>query len=203
MSSSRERNKRPRPCLPEAAASAPATVKARTPHLQGQTSQVNPSHQDTEKIIARLRVLARRLERTPPKITLKAGKAKPYADQLLLRAGLTEALGTADPDLVLYFLVQIDGVALFGVTREQKLNIALAALHGINPRDELEGLLAVQMVGTHNLAMEFLRRAVLKGQTVGGIDANTNRATKLLQTFAAQTEALSQYRGKSEQKVVV
>lgn len=189
--------------MPEATASAPATVKAVRHHLQGQIAEPNPSHQDPEKRRARLLELARRLERTPPKVPLKDGKPDPDADQPLLRAGLMEALGTVDPDLVLHFLVQIDGVAPLGVTREEKLNIALAALHGINPRDELEGLLAVQMVSTHNLTMEFLRRAVLKGQTVGGIDSNITRATKLLQTFVAQMEALSRYRGKSKQKVVV
>ena len=41
---------------------------------------------------------------------------------------------------------------------------AAAALHGIAPKDELEGMLAVQMVAAHTMAMECLRRAALPNQ---------------------------------------
>jgi len=84
-----------------------------------------------------------------------------------------------------------------------RCNIALAALHGIKPKDELEGMLAVQMVGTHNLAMTFMARAMLEGQTCDGVDANISRATKLMRTFTAQIEALNRYRGQGQQKVIV
>ena len=42
-------------------------------------------------------------------------------------------------------------------TDADTVNRVLAALHGIVPRDELEGMLAVQMVGVHSLAMECMR----------------------------------------------
>jgi hypothetical protein len=75
--------------------------------------------------------------------------------------------------------------------------------HGIAPRDELEGMLAVQMVSTHTLAMEFLRRAALPGMPDLGVEVNVNRATKLMRVFGTQMEALSRYRGKGEQKMIV
>jgi hypothetical protein len=85
----------------------------------------------------------------------------------------------------------------------QHWNPLVAALHGIHPRDELEGLLAVQMVTVHNLAMEFLGRAAMKEQPTPGVDLNVNRATRLLRTFTAQIEVLNRYRGKGEQKMIV
>jgi len=54
--------------------------------------------------------------------------------------------------------------------------------------------LAVQMVGVHSLAMKFLATAALKGQTDHGKEVYTNRANRLLRTFATQVEALKKYR---------
>jgi hypothetical protein len=85
----------------------------------------------------------------------------------------------------------------------QNLKWALNTVYGMGPKDELEGLLAAQMIGVHSLAMECLRRASLEGQTTEGMDANINRATKLLRTFTAQMEALNRHRGKVSQQMVV
>lgn len=76
-------------------------------------------------------------------------------------------------------------------------------MHGIGPRDELEGMLVTQMVCTHNLATEYASRAMLRGQTAEGVDLNVNRMTKLMRAFTAQMEALNRYRGKGQQKVTV
>jgi hypothetical protein len=80
---------------------------------------------------------------------------------------------------------------------------ALSLVQGIGPKDDLEGLLAVQMVGAHNLAMEFLKRASAEGQSPVLIEANVNHATKLMRTFTAQMEALNRHRGKTGQQMVV
>ena len=85
----------------------------------------------------------------------------------------------------------------------QTLKYSLATIHGIGPKDELEGLLAVQMVGVHSLAIECLKRASREGPTTEGMDANINHATKLLRTFTAQMEALNRRRGKVGQQIVV
>lgn len=76
-------------------------------------------------------------------------------------------------------------------------------LRGLAPKDTLEGLLAAQMVGVHQLTMSFLARAVFQGQTPEGIDANVNRASKLLRTFMAQMDTLDRHRGKITQPMVV
>jgi hypothetical protein len=83
------------------------------------------------------------------------------------------------------------------------LKWALATVHGIAPKDALEGLLAAQMIGVHNLAMESLMRAAREGATSEEIDANVNRAVRLLRTFTLQMEALNRHRGKPGQSMVV
>ena len=80
---------------------------------------------------------------------------------------------------------------------------ALSLLQGIKPADEIEGMLAVQMVGTHSAAMECLRRAMLEAQTFEGRDQNLKHASKLLSIYSRQIEVLDKHRGKGQQKVTV
>lgn len=104
-----------------------------------------------------------------------------------------------------YFVDQVAQTS-FGLTKDnsaEHLNKLTPMLRGINQQDELEGMLACQMVGVHNLAMEVMKRAMLKDQTVNGVTENVNRATKLLRTFTAQMEALNRHRGKGQQKMTV
>ena len=60
------------------------------------------------------------------------------------------------------------------------------------------------MIGVHDLAMECLKRASLQGQTFEGMDANVNRAVRLLRTFTSQMEAFKPClgRGSGQQMVV-
>ena len=82
------------------------------------------------------------------------------------------------------------------------INAALAAITGIGARDEIEGMLATQMVATRIAAIRVLRQ--LKGsETITQQDSNGNLAVKLLRTFTMQLEALQRYRGKGQQKVTV
>ena len=80
---------------------------------------------------------------------------------------------------------------------------SFAAVHSLGARDGLEALLAVQMVGVHSLAMKFLATAAREGQTTAGIELFTNRADRLLRTFAMQVETLKKYRSKGEQHCTV
>jgi hypothetical protein len=64
-------------------------------------------------------------------------------------------------------------------------------------------MLGLQMVATHNLAMELLGRAA-KGEYMEAVNTNVNMATKLLRTFTAQISTLNRIRGGSpSQKIVV
>jgi hypothetical protein len=88
-------------------------------------------------------------------------------------------------------------------TREKQLSAALAALIGIGPKDELEGMMAAQLVAAHNATMECYRRAMIGEQTFEGRRENLTQANKLSRTFATLLEALNRHRGKGQQKVTV
>lgn len=83
------------------------------------------------------------------------------------------------------------------------VNLGLSAATTIGPRDYLEALLAVQMIGTHNLALEFLRRSGNPNAHPELVSEEINRATKLLRAFSAQVAALERYRGHGQQHVTV
>jgi hypothetical protein len=129
---------------------------------------------------------------------------KDVGDPILNAIRIVEAFATGDSDLVSHLLGQLADTVPSGEYRNiANINFVAAALHSIGPRDGLEALLCAQMVGVHNIAMEFLKRAALKEQTPYGVDANVNRATRLLRTFAKQVDVLKSHRSKGQQKVEV
>ncbi|MFZ4684607.1 MAG: hypothetical protein ACOYMK_03230, partial [Hyphomonadaceae bacterium] len=87
--------------------------------------------------------------------------------------------------------------------REKQLSATVAALMGIAPKDELEGMMAAQLVAAHNAAMECYRRAMIGEQSFEGRRENLTQANKLSRTYAALVEALNRHRGKGQQKVTV
>lgn len=87
--------------------------------------------------------------------------------------------------------------------RDKQSNAILAALAGIGPKGELEGMMAAQLVAAHNAAMECYRRAMIGEQTFEGRRENLAQASKLSRTYAALLEALNRHRGKGQQKVTV
>jgi hypothetical protein len=44
-------------------------------------------------------------------------------------------------------------------TRDRQMSATVAAMGGIGPKDELEGMMAAQLLAAHNAAMECYRRA--------------------------------------------
>jgi hypothetical protein len=88
--------------------------------------------------------------------------------------------------------------------RTHKLQSAgLSFLAGIEPKDQLEGMLAAQLLASHNAAMECYRRAMISEQTFEGRKENLNHANKLSRTHATLLEALNRHRGKGQQRVTV
>jgi len=158
-----------------------------------------------------------RVKREP--LRFKSGKAasgKPClelhtTDKTLSAAKFTEAFGTPDEDVHIYLLNQVVQTFKGCVSSEgfdyskmaEFANNAMALLNGIQPQDEIEGMLAVQMIAVHNMAMETMKRAMITGQPPQWIESNVNHATKMLRTFAAQMEALKRYRTGGQQKVTV
>ena len=88
-------------------------------------------------------------------------------------------------------------------TRDRQCVAIIAGLVGIEPKDELEGMIAAQLLAAHNAAMECYRRAMLDEQTFEGRHENLSQANKLSRSSAVLIEALDRHRGKGQQKVTV
>jgi hypothetical protein len=82
------------------------------------------------------------------------------------------------------------------------MDFMLAIVKGIEPKDQVEALLAAQMAAVHNATMTFARR-LSHVETIPQQDSAERAFNKLAQTFAAQLEALKRYRTGGEQKVTV
>ena len=72
----------------------------------------------------------------------------------------------------------------------------------MEPKDELETMLAMQMVAVHMATMTFTRR-LAHVETLDQQNSAERALNKLSRTFAMQLEALKRYRTGGEQKVVV
>jgi hypothetical protein len=147
-------------------------------------------------------------DRKPPKITVKSVRGRPLDIDMepVDAVRLLSAFGTAEPGFVSLMLNGIINAACEGgpahVPRSEHINDALAAATGIGARDEIEGMLATQMVATHVAAIRVLRQ--LKGsETIVQQNSNGSLAVKLLRTFTMQLEALQRYRSNGQQKVTV
>jgi hypothetical protein len=86
-------------------------------------------------------------------------------------------------------------------SRDKKARAALSGLVGIAPRDELEAMLAAQLIAAHSASMESFRRATVSEHTVR--QEELNQANKLSRTFATLLDALNNHRGKGQQKIKV
>ncbi len=155
---------------------------------------------------------------TAVKFILKNGKSlMPEApDDPLTRARLSEALGTTD-GAVQYHLSSQAIQTFPGVLTSKDIvpkgsdsqamlraaNQAVALLAGIRPQDELESMLAVQMIACHNAAMHCAKQAMIKGQTLESRQASVNSSAKLMQVFTHQMETLRKRRAGGQQKMVV
>ena len=90
------------------------------------------------------------------------------------------------------------------MAEEQKSKYAAAAggaLIGIQPKGELEGMLAAQLIACHTAAMECYHRAM--NSQLPARDYHLNQANKLSRTYATLLESLNKHRGKGQQKVTV
>lgn len=136
----------------------------------------------------------------PPKVVVvkipppQSGKGKPFG------GSESDAFNRnlADQTLKSLWVAHSDSAAL-----DEQYQAALTAMMGIGPRDEIEGMLAAQMIATHNAGMECYRRAMIPEQTFEGRRDSLNQANKLVRSYSTLMEALDRHRGKGQQKVVV
>lgn len=155
--------------------------------------------------------LARYQERAKteaPRVTveMKGGAAQLGIDHPEVSMGallVMDAIGARDQDFYNNLISQLANVS--SQEREvdaRQLNFMLSVVKGIEPRDQLEALLAAQMAAVHNATMTFARR-LAHIENIPQQDSASNAFNKLARTFAAQLEALKKYRSTGEQRVTV
>ena len=129
----------------------------------------------------------------------------PHSDNAGFVARLFDAFGTESPDFAnqamgrLGVVMRPKGSAL---PTQTEFNAALAAIDAIRPTDEIEAMLAVQMIATHETAMDMLIRAK-QAEMMPTLQECGSLAVKLLRTYAAQVEALARLRRGGEQRIIV
>ncbi len=131
--------------------------------------------------------------------------ARPHSDDAGHLLHALDAFGTASNDFKDNALVQLGAVVQDVTDKEafaQQFNASLAAISGIAPQNEVEAMLAVQMVATHDLAMKAMRK-MSHASDVDRMDKLGNIATKMMRTYTTQIEALAKLRRGGEQTVRV
>jgi len=116
---------------------------------------------------------------------------------------LMEALGTRDWDFLDGFVLQLANVANQGPKVDERgLNFVLSMVKGVEPRDQVEAMLAAQMAAVHMATMTFARK-LAHVENIPQQDSAERALNKLARTFASQVEALKRYRSRGDQTVRV
>ncbi len=89
-----------------------------------------------------------------------------------------------------------------GQVDERGINFMLSMVKGIEPRDQVETMLAAQMAAVHNATMTYARR-LNTSDTFMEVAAAERTLNKLARTFTTQVAALKQYRTGGQQKMTI
>lgn len=148
--------------------------------------------------------------KAPPRVR----KPSPHSDQCLSptadldghRARLREAFGNTMSnefvEVILGKLVEVLRPSPFDVLDEPTLNAGLALISSIEPRSEMEALIAVQIVATGFSGLRFLRQSH-RHMSEEFIDVYGGYAIKLLRLQADLLQALDRHRRGNRQTVEV
>jgi hypothetical protein len=183
-----------------------------------QTKQHTKEKQHTEEKAVRILTAA---ERTAINKCLAKSAAKPsvrykvskngsdaqirvdHPDEIIGRLLVMDALASGDPDFVNGIVNQLADASGHGQDiSEHGLNFMLSVIKGIEPRDQLEAMLAAQMAAVHVASMTFARR-LAHVEDLPQQDSAERAFNKLTRTFAMQMEALKRYRTGAEHKVTL
>jgi hypothetical protein len=126
-----------------------------------------------------------------------------HQDSAVGYALLMKALATTDGDFMEGLLGQLAKAGTQGQTVDGRgLNFMLSMVKGVEPKDQVETMLAAQMAAVHNATMTFARR-LAHVDNIPQQDSAERAFNKLARTFAAQMEALKRYRTGGEQTIRV
>ncbi len=152
---------------------------------------------------------ARKRETTPaPRMKVSKTGGVPqispdHPEPALGQVLLMKAVGTTNADFLDGLLKQLINAGSEGSEVDvDGLNFMLSVVKGIEPKDEVEAMLAAQMAAVHNATMTYARRLNI-ADTFMESAAAERAFNKLARTFATQLEALKRYRTGGQQKMTV
>ena len=84
-----------------------------------------------------------------------------------------------------------------------KVNASLSVFTELKPKDSVEAMMITQMIAVQELALLMSERALLTEQPNQIVEQNVNRVTRLTKSYGTLVEALTKYRSKGKQKIIV
>ena len=165
-----------------------------------------PSYKPTPREIDAVSKLKSEQDRQAPRVKFSRDGhvAKVEIEHPHMETGLAvlmKSLATADLDFFNGLLGQLIN-ATSSKDGDGGVNFMLSVVKGIEPRDQVETMLAAQMAAVHASMMTFARR-LAHVENIPQQDSAERAFNKLARTFASQMEALKRYRTGGEQKVTV
>ena len=112
------------------------------------------------------------------------------------------AMGTTDRDFFDGLMLQLVNASQGQGPSDNAVDFMLSVIRGVEPRDQVEAMLAAQMAAVHMASMTFARR-LAHVENIPQQDSAERAFNKLTRTFAAQVEALKRYRSGGEQKMTI
>jgi hypothetical protein len=147
------------------------------------------------------------LDKRAPRLKVTADSAATnikidHSDLAYGQFALLKALGTTDLDFFDGLIGQLVNASSEKGASEKGTNCMLAVVKGLEPRDQIESMLAAQMAAVQMAMMTFSRR-LAHIDNIQQQDSAERAFNKLARTFAAQISTLKEYRSKGEQKMTV
>jgi hypothetical protein len=181
-------------------------MKAKAPKTKAVTVPYEPKPREQAAISAWRDRRSARAPSPSVKLTKKGDTTKVDFDHSDIGTGtilMMEALGTTSTDFMDGLVKQVVNAGSQGQTPDEStINFMLSVVKGIEPRDEIEAMLAAQMAAVHMASMTFARR-LAHVDTIPQQDSAERAFNKLARTFTTQMEALKRYRTGGQQKVTV
>jgi hypothetical protein len=139
------------------------------------------------------------------KVSIEGGVAKinhDHPDAFTGTVAVMRAMGTSDRDFFDGLMLQLVNAGQGKGPSDNTVDFMLAVIKGLEPRDQIETMLAAQMAAVHMASMTFASR-LAHVDNIQQQDSAERAFNKLTRTFAAQVEALKRYRSGGEQTVTV
>jgi len=173
---------------------------------QIQASKRPPTEDESRLIKAALDNIVR--DRPPRlKVALDGTElSSPHSDFIGHLTAMLDAMGTRSSDFLAANLGQLEAITRTrGATRGDTsagLGAGFAIVQAIEPDDELEAALAVQIAAAHATSLNLMSSAA-QTDRIDQLQVYANLATKFQRTMTLQIEALAKLRGKGQQTVRV